>query len=445
MYGGGLKDVGAPTTTGQKGLMHDAEIVDDGRWEAAAMADHQSSGVDAPISSATTTATTMTYPHRGPHPHQVASHDRKGSTEMIGSAATAAAAGRRPIAPSPPSTSTSPYLIASSSDSRDLTASSSAMTTTHHHLPRRPVAALRRFSSSSFRSSGGATVETTATGGSSVMTVTTSPTEDIAHSTTAIAGGSGGSSIMGGLVGKGPGGEPARRYSELANGPFDSVRSSSEKGKERAHWDEERYGRGRGDLQALSKGLATDPPDFSIPTPSPASIDTKSSAGPGGVTFELSTFPPSYRDSSTRPDTATTTSQSQHSQISSVGAHSASSRTPLFPTDEETRSRLALLGYSQELNRDWDLWSSISLTVLNLGTVQGSCWGLVSSMISGGPVVMSTGPFAGALVFLSTIAVLGEFASAFPVAGAMFTWVFKLARASKPLRDWARFFELDDG
>lgn len=313
-------------------------------------------------------------------------------------------------------------------------------------IPRPPPLALRRFSSSSVRSSGTHTTETSRTAGgkseTSVLTSTTAPTtllelemdgQEVTPTQTTVRAEDQSARSSGQGKDKGL----------MAWVPM--VRIPSRKGKERAHRGDQddfaatlRAQRGPRDPEALSAGLTVPPPTFTPPEASPASLETTKSSPGAGVTFELSTFPPSYADptvsggTTTRPDTTA-------SHISSVGAHSTASRVPLIPTDEETRNRLALLGYSQELNRDWDLWSSVSLTVMNLGTLQGSLWGLVTAMVCGGPVVMSTGTFAGGLVILSTVAVLGEFASAYPVAGAMFTWVFKLARASEKTRDWARF------
>lgn len=47
-------------------------------------------------------------------------------------------------------------------------------------------------------------------------------------------------------------------------------------------------------------------------------------------------------------------------------------------------------------------------------------------------------PISG-LFMLCLAAVLGEMASTWPVAGAMFTWVFRLCRSRKWLDPWARY------
>ncbi|KAG0139992.1 hypothetical protein CROQUDRAFT_53912 [Cronartium quercuum f. sp. fusiforme G11] len=112
---------------------------------------------------------------------------------------------------------------------------------------------------------------------------------------------------------------------------------------------------------------------------------------------------------------------------------------PNFPTDAETQAQLAWLGYRQELFRDWDFWSSLSLSCLNIGTIPGSVFGMMTAMRWGGPSVLVWGYLLGMAVMLCLSAVIAELASAFPAAGAMLTWTFKLARANTVLRNWARF------
>lgn len=47
-------------------------------------------------------------------------------------------------------------------------------------------------------------------------------------------------------------------------------------------------------------------------------------------------------------------------------------------------------------------------------------------------------PLSG-LFMVSLAAILGEMVSTWPVAGAMFTWVFRLCRSKKALNPWARY------
>lgn len=103
--------------------------------------------------------------------------------------------------------------------------------------------------------------------------------------------------------------------------------------------------------------------------------------------------------------------------------NSRSSRSPhLNPTDAETQAQLAWLGYRQELFRDWDLWSSLSLSCLNIGTIPGSVFGMMTAMTWGGPSVQFWGYLLGMAVMICLSAVIAEIASAFPAAGAMLTW-----------------------
>lgn len=109
------------------------------------------------------------------------------------------------------------------------------------------------------------------------------------------------------------------------------------------------------------------------------------------------------------------------------------------PSDSDTQAQLAWLGYHQELRRDWDFWSSLSLSTLNIGTIPGAFLGILTAMEWGGPCVIFWGYLLGMIIVLCLSAVVAEIASAYPVAGAMLTWTFKLARANPKLRDWARF------
>jgi hypothetical protein len=142
------------------------------------------------------------------------------------------------------------------------------------------------------------------------------------------------------------------------------------------------------------------------------------------------------------------------------------------PTAEETSLRLAWLGYRQELSRNWGFWSSFSLSYINLGrfwvlqssaqllrlpdvtllhfslsgATSGTFWAYQTFYILGGPVSVFWGSILIGTVMLiqymvsqSTgirvslrnlnwcfvlkfLKVLAELASAYPAAGAMFTW-----------------------
>ncbi|KAI8443752.1 amino acid permease-domain-containing protein [Phakopsora pachyrhizi] len=109
------------------------------------------------------------------------------------------------------------------------------------------------------------------------------------------------------------------------------------------------------------------------------------------------------------------------------------------PGPDKSQAQLAWLGYQQELYRDWNFWSSLSLSTLNIGTVPGAFFGLMTSITWGGSCVQFWGYMLGMFVMLCLSGVIAEIASAFPIAGAMMTWTFKLARSNPRLRDWARF------
>ncbi|KAG0139273.1 hypothetical protein CROQUDRAFT_666734 [Cronartium quercuum f. sp. fusiforme G11] len=121
---------------------------------------------------------------------------------------------------------------------------------------------------------------------------------------------------------------------------------------------------------------------------------------------------------------------------------SSSSTRPLKSSyansQREAEAQLAWLGYKQELYRDWDFWTSFSLSFANIATVPGSFWAMYVGLPLGGPIVLVWGYLMMSLFMFVLNAVLAEMSSAYPVAGGMFSWTFKLARANTRFRDWAR-------
>ena len=131
------------------------------------------------------------------------------------------------------------------------------------------------------------------------------------------------------------------------------------------------------------------------------------------------------------------------------------------------KKRLAELGFDEELSRDYDFFASFGITICNIGGLPGasplslapsspSCTspptqadvvplpagttlGVLTALEAGGGSMYAIAwPLSG-LFMMSLAAVLGEMASTWPVAGAMFTWVFRLCRSRKGLNPWARY------
>ncbi|KAH9444807.1 hypothetical protein MJO28_013162 [Puccinia striiformis f. sp. tritici] len=192
-------------------------------------------------------------------------------------------------------------------------------------------------------------------------------------------------------------------------------------------------------ITATSSQIVRSPADFEFP---PLSLDqnthsqsqSASHVTPVGI-LRSHQYSTTNDHQSLAPDHPTT-SQALHSPTTA----------PLYTgspnnvySDTDTQAQLAWLGYHQELRRDWDFWSSLSLSTLNIGTIPGAFLGILTAMEWGGPCVIFWGYMLGMIIVLCLSAVVAEIASAYPVAGAMLTWTFKLARANPKLRDWARF------
>ncbi|KPV71547.1 uncharacterized protein RHOBADRAFT_56584 [Rhodotorula graminis WP1] len=103
------------------------------------------------------------------------------------------------------------------------------------------------------------------------------------------------------------------------------------------------------------------------------------------------------------------------------------------------KKRLAELGFDEELSRDYDFFASFGITICNVGGLPGTTLGVLTALEAGGGSMYAIAwPLSG-LFMMSLAAVLGEMASTWPVAGAMFTWVFRLCRSRKGLNPWARY------
>lgn len=79
--------------------------------------------------------------------------------------------------------------------------------------------------------------------------------------------------------------------------------------------------------------------------------------------------------------------------------------------------RLLDLGYSEQLGRSLDFWSSCSIGICNIGMLPGVFFGATTALTTGGSSMYSIAfPLTG-ICLCAVVAVLGEMSSTFPVAG----------------------------
>ncbi|WVQ94478.1 hypothetical protein IAU59_001557 [Kwoniella sp. CBS 9459] len=128
-------------------------------------------------------------------------------------------------------------------------------------------------------------------------------------------------------------------------------------------------------------------------------------------------------------------------ETTSIGTPPSAHRKPLDLASTESRSglrgqedrdaaRLRQLGYDAVLGRDYTFWSSLAISWLNIGALQGTINAVSACYSYGGPMmILIAWPVSGVLCFFLTLT-LSELASAYPVSGAMSSWAWKLARGS---------------
>ncbi|KAJ9123141.1 hypothetical protein QFC22_001334 [Naganishia vaughanmartiniae] len=149
---------------------------------------------------------------------------------------------------------------------------------------------------------------------------------------------------------------------------------------------------------------------------------------------------------------ATTTFTSGGAYLGSIFSRRSSESGGISMTPEEKQrqrdqKRLEQLGYSQVLGRDYGFWSNFAVGFCNIGAVQGTIFGILTTFKYGGPryadfisiglssakhklitrMILTMWPIAGLFLTIITLS-MGELASAYPVAGAMSTWTWKTAR-----------------
>ncbi|ORY27495.1 amino acid permease-domain-containing protein [Naematelia encephala] len=96
--------------------------------------------------------------------------------------------------------------------------------------------------------------------------------------------------------------------------------------------------------------------------------------------------------------------------------------------DEVDAQRLQQLGYDAVLGRDLTFWSSLAISSLNIGALQGTVYAVSGTYKYGGPMmILVAWPISGFCSLFLTLS-MSELASAYPVSGAMASWAWKAAR-----------------
>ena len=95
-------------------------------------------------------------------------------------------------------------------------------------------------------------------------------------------------------------------------------------------------------------------------------------------------------------------------------------------TDE---SRLAALGYKQELSRTWSSFSNFAISFSIISILSGCFTTFAQAWNNGGPVAISIGwPIIAGLILIVGLC-MSELASAYPTSGGIYWWASKLGGA----------------
>lgn len=101
---------------------------------------------------------------------------------------------------------------------------------------------------------------------------------------------------------------------------------------------------------------------------------------------------------------------------------------PISPTSED-ESRLAALGYKQELNRTWSGFSNFAISFSIISILTGCFTTFGQAWNNGGPLAITIGWPLISLFILIIGFCMAELASAYPTSGGIYWWACKLGGA----------------
>jgi amino acid permease (GABA permease) len=112
------------------------------------------------------------------------------------------------------------------------------------------------------------------------------------------------------------------------------------------------------------------------------------------------------------------------------------SAPPPVPVVDDDATRLAELGYKQELHRGMSGFSNFAVSFSIISILAGCITSYGIAMGSGGPIAISIGwPLVGVFVLCVALA-MGEICSVYPTAGGLYFWAGRLARRNKAVWAW---------
>ena len=115
-------------------------------------------------------------------------------------------------------------------------------------------------------------------------------------------------------------------------------------------------------------------------------------------------------------------------------ASNASSNDSQLSSSNSDAARLAEMGYSQDLNRNFSILSLVGIAFCMSNSWFGISASMITGINSGGTVLIIYGLLWITLISLGVAASLSELASSMPNAGGQYFWAYELAP-----RKYARF------
>ncbi|KAF2088567.1 amino acid transporter [Saccharata proteae CBS 121410] len=144
---------------------------------------------------------------------------------------------------------------------------------------------------------------------------------------------------------------------------------------------------------------------------------------------------PASKDFGVVKDTATASVKSSSDQTTS-GKSRKTDRPPMATISDDDELLLARIGYTQELRREFNKWSTVSYAISILGVLGSVPATFGSPIMAGGPATAVWAWLIGSVMAMCIASSVAELVSAYPTAGGMY-FVTKYVVPPEQVAIWA--------